>query len=71
MGSDDSGHWYDEDVYWDEESATRDQGWSASVSIRNTKHMGCTEPRRLRADREFDETYQSSKGKGGKAKGKG
>jgi hypothetical protein len=40
--NDDSGHWYDEDVYTGTKIVS--PGMVSPVTIRNTKHMGCAEP---------------------------
>jgi hypothetical protein len=65
--NDDSGHWYDEGVYWDEENVARD-GQPRYDTLHEAYGMYGNPSL---ADREFDETYQNIKGKGGKAKGKG
>jgi hypothetical protein len=64
--NDDSGHYYDQDVYWDEENVARD-----GQPRYDTLHEAYGVYGNPSADREFDETYQNSKGKAGKAKGKG
>jgi hypothetical protein len=45
-------------------------GMASLVTIRNTKHMGCTEPRHSLIASSMRHIYRNSKGKGGKAKGK-
>jgi hypothetical protein len=65
--NDDSGHWYDEDVYWDKDSVSRDGQPRYDAQHEAYGMCGTLSF----ADRGFDETYRNSKGKGGKAKGKG